>query len=112
MSFSCLTLFLACFACCEAAVLRGKSESLSVQLEESSEWAGLSEAAQAEAEDRSFLLNQLDQTETQLKQLQQFAASLQAPAAPTEKKTTKTASKAVEPKKASPPVADKKAAVQ
>jgi len=87
-------------ACSEAAVLRGGAASL----ETSSDWAALSEA---ESEDRSFLLSQLDETESELVKLEQASgnsfAGLQISATPTDKKATK----APEAKKVNAPVAKK-----
>lgn len=74
-------------------------------MEVSGEWAALSEA---ESEDRSFLLDQLDQTELELVKLQQAAgdkfAGLQISAAPVAKNN---AAKAPEAKKAVTPAAKK-----
>jgi len=58
----------ACLVSSRGALLRGNAESFEV----SGDWAALSEA---ESEDRSFLIHQLDQTEAQLLQLQQYALS-------------------------------------
>jgi hypothetical protein len=58
----------ACLVGSQGALLRGNAESFEV----SGDWAALSEA---ESEDRSFLIHQLDQTEAQLLQLQQYALS-------------------------------------
>lgn len=107
MRGSSLALVLAFAVCGDASVLRGKSESLSLQLEESDEWSILSEASAHEAEDRSFLLSQLDQTELQLKNLEELVA---APATPAEKKATPVAPAAPAPKKEAAPVAKKEAA--
>jgi len=74
MKWSCLILAVAVFATGnQAVVLRGSAESLEVS--ENGEWAVLSEA---EAEDRNFLVSQLDQTESQLVKLQK---ELEAPVA-------------------------------
>jgi len=107
MRWSTLALVLAFAVCGDASVLRGKSESLSLQLEESDEWSILSEASAHEAEDRSFLLSQLDQTELQLKNLQELVA---APATPTEKKAAPVAPAAPVAKKEAAPAAKKESA--
>jgi len=77
-------------------------------MEVSGEWAALSEA---ESEDRSFLLEQLDQTELELVRLQQASgdkfAGLQISAAPVAAKTV--AAKAPEAKKEVAPTAKKEA---
>lgn len=89
----------------EASQLRGRTESL----EQSGDWAAL---AEAEAEDQRFLLHQIDQTESQLVQLQHYLeavgrkpavlAGLQISATPvnkTAKVSVKPAAKPAEPKK-------------
>jgi hypothetical protein len=75
-----------------AKVLRGEVVSQSLNLEASGDWATY---AQAEAEDRNFLLNQLDETESELVKLQKFVtkasqsfAGLQISAAPTKTNAT------------------------
>jgi len=73
MRWSCTILALACSALCsEGSVLRLQEASSTLTLEESGEWAELS---QAETEDRHFLLTQLDETEGELEKLQQFSES-------------------------------------
>jgi len=99
MKWSCFALVLAFAACGEASVLRGRAESMSMQLEESGMQLDEAEASQAETEDRMFLLSQLDQTESQLKELQQFVEAV----APVEKKVAVAAKPAA-------PVAKKEAA--
>jgi len=115
MRWSSLALVLAFAACGEAAVqLRGHAESLSLQLEESGDFSLLSEASEAESEDRMFLLSQLDQTESELKQLQQLVEALGNPA-PVEKKAAvvaKPAAKAPEAKKEAATVAKKEVVTQ
>jgi len=101
MQWSCLALILASAVCGKAAVLRGHAESLSLQLEESGEWAALSEVSEMASEDRSFLLAQLDETESGLQQLQQFVA----PAKEKASVAVKAAAKAPEPKQAKVAVA-------
>jgi len=85
MRWSCLALALALATSGEAIVLRGTA----ILEEASGEWAVLEEA---EAQDRSFLLSQLDATESELVHLQQAVgnqfAALQVSAAPVEKKAT------------------------
>jgi len=74
MRYSCVFLALALFTLCsEGSVLRLQEASSTFSLEESGEWAALS---QAEAEDRSFLVTQLDETEDELVKLQQFLESV------------------------------------
>jgi len=97
-----LALVLAFATCGQAAILRGRTESLSLQLQESADWASLSEASAAESEDRSFLMAQLDETESELKKLQQFVAGLQIPTTPIDKKASVAVENTVkmpEPKK-------------
>jgi len=65
MRWSCLVLALTFAACGEGSLLRGQAASLEV----SGDWAALSEA---ESEDRNFLLAQLDQTESELVELERF----------------------------------------
>jgi len=111
MRCSSLALVLAFAVCSDAAILRGHAESLSTQLQESGEWAALSEAAVAESEDRSFLLAQLDETESELKKLQQLAELL----APVDKLAIGAAKPAVkmpETKKATAPATKKEAVTQ
>jgi hypothetical protein len=73
MRWSCAILALACSALCsEGTVLKLQEASSALSLEESGEWAELS---QAEAEDRRFLLTQLDETEDELVKLQHFLES-------------------------------------
>jgi len=98
MRWSALALFLAFAVSSEAAVLRGRTESLTLQLEEAADWTALDEASEAESEDRSFLLAQLDATESQLKEFLQIVA---APVA-----------KTPEPKKEAAPVAKKEEAAK
>jgi len=74
MRWSCALLTLACSTLCsEGSVLRLQETSSALSLEESGEWAELS---QAEAADRSFLLAQLDKTEDELVKMQQFLESV------------------------------------
>jgi hypothetical protein len=65
------------FACIayygEGRVLRGQVAKLN--LEESGSWAAY---AEAESEDRNFLLSQLDDTESELVRLQQFVSNVEA----------------------------------
>jgi len=110
----CVFLALACAALCsEGSVLKLQEASSALSLEESGEWAELS---QAEAEDRRFLLTQLDETEDELVKLQHFLesagtaalkktgflAGLQISAAPAAKAVAKVApvAKVAEVKKA------------
>jgi hypothetical protein len=115
MRWSCIALVLAFATRGEGGLLRGHSESLEV----SGDWAALTEA---ESEDRSFLISQLDQTEAELQHLQHFIeatghptvlAGLQISATPTEKKASvaaKPAVKAPEAKKEVAPAAKKEVA--
>jgi len=104
MRWSSLAVLLAFAVCGEASVLRGHAESLSLQLEESSESlsseAILSEASEQESEDRTFLLSQLDETESQLQQLKVLAT-------PVDKKAA-----VVAPKKEAAPVVKKEVVTQ
>lgn len=105
MRRSTVALILSFAVCSKGAVLRGHAESLSAQLQESGDWAALSEAAQAELEDKRFLLTQLDETDSQLKKLQELAellvpvnktatgAAIPAVKMPEVKKTTAPAAK-------------------
>jgi len=95
MQWSSLALTLALAVCGEASVLRGRTESLSLQLQESGDWAALSEASAVVSEDRSFVLAQLDETESSLRQLQQLVA----PASQKPSVAVKPSVKAPEPKK-------------
>lgn len=94
----------------DSAVLRGREASLEASVEETGDWTAY---LQAESEDRSFLLTQLEATESELVGLQQFAqaavpkrgllAGLQISAAPVVKNSGKNAS--VKPAVAKAPVA-------
>lgn len=120
MRWSCLFLALTFATHGEATLLRGHAESLSLSMEESEsgDWAAL---AEAESEDQRFLLAQVDETESQLVQLQHFLeaagrnkkvlAGLQISATPVNKKAevaAKPAAKSPEPKKEVKEVAAKK----
>jgi len=104
MMLSHLVVILALATGSQGIVLRGRAESLEVS--ESSEWAALD---QAEAADRSFLLAQLSDTESQLLKLQQFVAPEAKKAEGKAPQATKDAATAA--KKDTPPApAAKKAA--
>jgi glutaredoxin 2 len=111
-------LFLGCiFSCGEAKVLRGQSDSYTLSVESSGDWATY---AQAESEDRNFLLQQLDDTESELVKLQQILvnagqtsgvlAGLQLSATPGKKNVTEqVANKKLDAeKKSTAPVANAK----
>jgi len=91
-------------------VLRGRGASLASSLEATEDWSAYT---QAEAEDRNFLLAQLDATESELVGLQQFAqqaagtnfAGLQISAAPVVKSSGKNVSTAAKPAAATQPAA-------
>lgn len=91
MRWSCALLTLACATvCAESAVLRGRAAVHAVSLETSEDWAAYSEAQSEDAEDRSFLISQLDATENELVKLQQFAVVEPAKKAPEAKPTVAT----------------------
>jgi hypothetical protein len=104
MRWSYAVLAIAFAAYGEASLLRGRTQ----ELEQSGDWAAL---AEAEAEDQSFLLHQIDQMESQLVELQHYLeavgrkpvmAGLQISAAPvnkTAKAAVKSVAKTSEPKK-------------
>jgi glutaredoxin 2 len=112
-------IFIGCiFSCGDAKVLRGQSDSYALSVESSGDWATY---AQAESEDRNFLLEQLDDTESELVKLQQFLvnveqtsgvlAGLQLSATPGKKNVTEPVANRkidADKKKTIAPVADAK----
>jgi glutaredoxin 2 len=111
-------LALACIAPLgEGLLLRDQTAAATLSLEDSGDWAAY---AQAETEDRNFLLSQLDDTESELLKLQQFVemagrksnvlAGLQLSATPTAKSSSVPTAKSPVAKKDAAPVAKKETA--
>jgi len=102
MQLCCHFVVLALATLADASVLRGKAESLSLQLqlqEQELESGDLAILEQAEAEDRAFLLSQLDATESQLLKIQELATPAPAAKAPEAKAAAKPAEKELDPVK-------------